>query len=139
MDLESRLALDEDEPAVLAFVGENGGEIVRDEAAAGLYWLTLRPISQPTDWFYVRLAWAVYPHHAPSVLFAEAVGGAVGSARAWPSIPGYQPPSRICKPFTAEGFAAHAEWVWPTTGNRFLWVVSVLQDDLDTKYAGRGA
>ncbi len=98
MDLESRLALDEDEPAVLAFVGENGGG-----------------------------------------LFAEAVGGAVGSARAWPSIPGYQPPSRICKPFTAEGFAAHAEWVWPTTGNGFLWVVTVLQDDLDTKYAGRAA
>jgi hypothetical protein len=139
MDLESRLALEHDESKVVVFLSENGGQMKRDSVVVGLYWLTLRPSSQVAERFYVRLAWTAYPHHAPSVLFADAVGGSLGSSRAWPSIPGYQPPTRICKPFTAEGFAAHAEWVWPTTGNPFLWVVTVLQDDLDTKYIGRAA
>ena len=133
MDAETALALEEDEGAVRAFLEENEGCLTADPVVTGQYWVTLRPRSAPQERFYARLAWTRYPHSSPSVLFADAIGGALGSARAWPAIAGYQAPTRICKPFTAEGFAAHTEWVWPTTGNPFLWVVTVLQDDLDNK------
>jgi hypothetical protein len=139
MDTETALALADDEIAVNSFLAENGGAMARDPAVPGEYWLTLRPRPSPHEQFYVRVAWTVYPHRAPSVLFADCVGGALGIARAWPSISGYRAPKDICKPFTAEGFALHTEWVWPTSGNPFLWVVTVLQDDLDTKYVGRAA
>ncbi len=138
MDLESKLSLERDEPAVLAFLEENEGTCKREEGTDGVYWLTLRPKRARAELFYVRVAWSVYPHHAPSVLFRDGAGSPTGSARAWPDIPGYQPGNnRICKPFTAEGMAAHREWRWTSDGNPFLWVVTVLQDDLDTKFTRR--
>ena len=136
MDIESKLALEEHEPAVIAFLADNDGSMEKDGAVEGQYWLTLRPRSAPQERFYVCLRWTVYPHRAASVRFADAIGGPFGM-HAWPAIPGYRAPNDICKPFTAEGFAAHTEWVWQTTGNPFLWTVTVLQDDLDTKYTGR--
>lgn len=75
--------------------------------------------------------------------FASAVRGSLEKTSAWPLISGYRPGSfDICKPFTAEGFGLHKEWqngpeAWPITGNPFLWVAQVLQNDLDEHYGGR--
>ncbi len=145
MDLESALALEEDGPAVSEFVGRNSGALERDKDDKARYWLTVRPRSAPAERYYVCLTWSTYPHTPPSVKFAAAVGGSLNVTRAWPNIAGYRPGSfDICKPFTAEGFALHPEWTrgpeaWPATGNPFLWVVEVLQGDLDHRYGGRAA
>jgi hypothetical protein len=90
-----------------------------------------------------RIAWTRYPQNAPSVKFADGVGGTLTVTKAWPVIAGYRPGNfDICKPLTAEGFALHAEWrtgphAWSATGNPFLWVVSQLQDDMNHRYQGR--
>lgn len=91
----------------------------------------------------MRVAWERYPAAPPSVKFADAIGGRLDVTSAWPMIPGYRPGSfDICQPFTAEGFAIHAEWQqgpdrWPAAGNPFLWVAEILQRDLDHRYQGR--
>lgn len=145
MDLESTLALEENEAAVVAFLGDNGGLLTRDEDDKNRYWLTMRPRSAPEERFYPCLVWSAYPHHPPSVKFADGIGGRLTVTEAWPVITGYRPGNfDICKPFTAEGFAAHPEWqtgleAWKATGNPFLWVVHVLQDDMDLRYQGRSA
>ena len=139
MDAESTLALAADEAAVHAFLADNEGTMETDASVAALYWLTLRPQAVPAEKFFVRLAWTLYPHRPPSVSFADGIGGALGIMHAWPLIAGYRAPGDICKPFTAEGFSLHPEWTWPVSGNPFLWVVTVLQDDFDTKYSGRAA
>jgi hypothetical protein len=144
MDLESRLALEADEAAVEAFLAEHDGLVQRDEQVPGRYWLTMRPRSASAERFHVCVGWNVYPHRPPSVTFADAVGGNVAVPWAWPAISGYAAGSFICKPFTSEGFGRHPEWergpeAWRPTGNPFLWVVQVLQDDLDHRYGGRAA
>jgi hypothetical protein len=144
VDLESQANLEEDESAVIGFVAEHGGRCSRDGSVPGVYWLELRPRSQPAERYHVRVAWASYPHHAPSVKFATEIGGDTTSTRAWPLIPGYSPGNFICKPFTAEGYAAHStDWPsahpWVTAGNPFLYVVETLQADLDLHYQGRAA
>jgi hypothetical protein len=109
----------------------------------GVYWLTIHPRTAPAETYVVRIAWTIYPGAAPSVKFAEDVGGSLGVLKAWPQSSGYRPGNfDICKPFTAEGFAVHPEWrtgvhAWPTTGNPFLFVVAQLQDDLNHRYQGR--
>jgi len=144
-DQETLLNLAADEAAVAAFLVGCGGRLVRDEADPAAYWLAVRPGSATHETYYVKVTWSVYPGQAPSVKFADGIGGPVTSTRAWPVIPGYRPTSfDICKPFTAEGFALHQEWqagpdAWPTEGNPFLWVVEMLQYDLDNSYAGRAA
>jgi hypothetical protein len=144
-DQESLLNLATDEVAVEAFLAGNGGHLTRDDTDTGMYWLRMRPASMPTETYYVRLAWSAYPHEAPSVKFANAVGGSLTVTSAWPVIPGYRPTSfDICKPMTAEGYGLHAEWrsgpdAWPTTGNPFLWVAEILQYDLDNHYGGRSS
>lgn len=143
MDVESSLALAEDEAAVSEFLARNGGILERDKSDDGGYWLTMRPRSAPTERFYVRVKWFRYPHAPASVKFADAVGGSLNVTKAWPNISGYRPGSfDICKPFTAEGFALHPEWAagpqaWPVTGNPFLFVAETLQGDLDHRYGGR--
>jgi hypothetical protein len=145
MDLESRLNLEADEAAAAAFLVERGGALARDLEDDGVCWLALHPRRDPEETYYARLAWTAYPHQAPSVKFADCVGGSLTSTSAWPVVPGYRPTSfDICKPFTAEGFALHPDWqagptAWPTTGNPLLWVVETLQEDLDTSYGGRAA
>jgi hypothetical protein len=144
-DQETLLNLAADEVAVAAFLAGNGGHLTPDPADAAVYWLRTRPASVPSEIYYVRVAWSAYPHEAPSVKFADSVGGSVAVTSAWPVIPGYRPASfDICKPFTAEGYALHAEWrtgpdAWPTTGNPFLWVIEILQYDLDNHYSGRSS
>jgi hypothetical protein len=144
-DQESLLNLAADEVAVSAFLAGNGGHLTRDGADTAVYWLRMRPASAPSEVYYVRVAWSAYPHEAPSVKFADSIGGSLTVASAWPVIPGYRPASSdICKPMTAEGYALHAEWrtgpdAWPTTGNPFLWVAEMLQYDLDNHYGGRSS
>ncbi len=145
MDRETTLALEEDVPAVVAFLGENGGSLSGDKTLPGRYWLTMRPRSAPADIYFVCLTWTSYPHQAPSVKFADNVGGSLTVTTAWPNITGYRPSSfDICKPFAAEGFALHPDWqrgpeAWPITGNPFFWVAETLQGDLDLHYGGRAA
>jgi hypothetical protein len=144
LDLESRLALDEDEAAVTSFLAGHGGAVTPDPTHPATRWVTLQPRSTPTETYVVRLHWSTYPHAAPSVQFAAAVGGPTGVSSAWPQIPGYRPPNDICMPFTAEGLALHPEWIsgpeaWTATPNPYLRVVTQLQDDLDHRYGGRAA
>lgn len=144
-DQESLLNLAADEVAVVAFLTDNGGRLTRDGGDAAAYWLRMRPVRAPTEIYYVRVAWSAYPHAAPSVKFADSVGGLLTVTSAWPVIPGYRPASfDICKPMTAEGYALHAEWrtgpdAWPTSGNPFLWVAEIVQYDLDNHYGGRSS
>lgn len=143
-DAETLINLDEHEAAVVAFLAEHDGRLFRDEDDPATYWLDMRPRSAPYERYYPKLVWRSYPHAAPSVTFADGIGGATGNTKSWPQITGYRPPVDICKPFTAEGFALHAEWntgpdAWPTDGNPFLWVVETLQYDLDHGYSARAA
>ena len=143
-DTETLTNLTDDEAAVKAFLSEHDGRLVRDADDPATYWLDLRPASTPGERFYVRLVWTRYPDEPPSILFADAVGGQLGVARAWPVAPGYRAPNDICKPLSAEGYALHPEWrtgpdAWPIDGNSFLWVVETLQYDLDNDYQGRAA
>jgi len=144
-DQESLLNLAADEVAVAAFLAGNGGHLTRDGKDAAVYWPRMRPVGAPLEIYYVRVAWSAYPHQAPSVKFADSIGGSLAVTSAWPVIPAYRPASfDICKPMTAEGYALHAEWrtgpdAWPTTGNPFLWVAEMLQYDLDNHYGGRSS
>lgn len=145
IDEESRLNLDDDRPAVEEFLAEFGEELVQrpEDVNIGVYWIKLHPRSAPQETYVARVAWTRYPDAAPSVKFADAVGGSLGVVKAWPNCNGYRPGNfDICKPFTAEGFALHPEWrtgphAWRTTGNPFLFVVAQIQDDLNHRYQGR--
>lgn len=146
IDQESVLNLEADVGAVHEFLAAHGGEVVQlssEEGQPGVYWLRLKPRSAPVEEYIARIVWRRYPQEAPSVQFAESVGGNLRLTRAWPIIAGYRAGSfDICKPFTSEGFALHAEWrtgtfAWPETGNPFLFVATQLQDDLDRHYQGR--
>lgn len=144
LDLESRLALDEDQHAVVAFLAERAGEAIIDPADDATRWVILHPSIQRAERYVARLVWTVYPHRPPSVLFVTDVGGQLGVASAWPLIPGYRAPNDICMPFTSEGYGLHAEWAtgpdaWQIAPNPYLRVVTQLQDDLDHRYQGRGA
>ena len=142
LDVESRLALARDEPAVVEFLAEHGGEVEPDPDDDAVRWLTLHPTRAPAQTYFVRLVWTSYPHREPSVLFADRVRGALGVMSAWPIIRGYRAPNDICMPFTAEGFNLHADWrtgsqAWSHLGNPYLRVAVQLQDDFDHRYEGR--
>lgn len=140
MDAESRLRLDRDLPDVHALLAETGGLLVqRPEDPLGTFWATVAPRSGEAP-FIARVVWTVYPDQPPSVLFTTSIGGAVDPA-GWPEAPGYRRGADICKPITAEGYAVHPEWrtgvhAWRTSGNAFLYVVEVLQEDID-RVSGR--
>jgi hypothetical protein len=142
---DTLLTLEADEEAVVLFLEEHGGSLRRDENAPEVYWLTLHPASQPGETFYACVAWSAYPDQPPSVRFADAIGGNTNVNAAWPNIPGYRLGSfDICKPFTVEGYAAHPEWAdgpqhWTSSGNPFLFVAEMLQNDLNFNYGGRQA
>jgi hypothetical protein len=143
VDLETRLALDHDEPAVRELVNEAGATLERDSTDPAIYWLSMQPARQPDERYFVRIAWTSYPHSAPSVKFADTVRGSLNVTYAWPVIPGYRPGNfDICQPFTAEAYAIHPEWAqgpeaWPSSGNPFLWVVGRLLHDMAERYGGR--
>ena len=143
VSIETQLTLEADEQAVVAFLDEHDGLLFR-EGEPGAYWALLRPRQARNELFYARIAWTAYTGAPPSVRFHDGIGGRTDIASAWPNIPGYRIGSwDICKPFTAEGFAIHADWnsgptAWSSTGNPFLWVVQTLQHDLNGKtYQGR--
>lgn len=142
MDIESQLRLEVDKEEVHRFLSERGGRLEeRVDDPVGLYWAVIQPELIEVAPFTARVLWSVYPDHPPSVLFADGLGGATSVASAWPAANGYRAPNDICKPFTAEGQALHAEWSvshhrWRTEGNPFLFVVETMQDDID-RAAGR--
>lgn len=137
MDLESQLRLQRDVPPVEAFLASTGGRVChRDEDESGLYWAILQPRNRERAPFTARLAWTVYPSRPPSLLFAPDIGQPTTAPAAWPAAEGYRPPNDVCKPFTAEGQALHHEWAtgphaWPATGNMLLYVVEIVQGDID--------
>lgn len=137
MDLESRLRLERDIPPVEEFLSSTGGALHRrDQDPPGLYWATLQPRNRERAPFTARLLWTVYPFRPPSLLFARAIGEPTGERTAWPAAPGYRAPNDVCKPFTAEGQGLHREWAtgphaWPGTGNVFLYVLEIVQGDID--------
>lgn len=144
IDRETQLNLRQDSRAVAEFIAENEGSVACDCNERGIYWLTLRPRSAPSERFVVRVAWERYPPAPPSVKFATEIQGRLDVTAAWPLVDGYRPGNfDICRPFTAEGYVAHPEWRtnaerWPAEGgNPFLWVAQTLQYDLDNRYHGR--
>jgi hypothetical protein len=145
VDAETRLNLEADEPAVREFLEEHDGRLDRDLDDSAVYWVTVRPRSAPQEEYYARVAWSSYPHSPPSVKFSDRIGGDLSATEAWPLMPGYRVTAfDVCKPFTAEAFGWHPEWrsgpdAWRSSGNPFLWVVSVMQHDFDTAYEGRSA
>jgi hypothetical protein len=140
---QTQLMLQADEEEVVEFLAEYDGLLLREVDDAATYWVVLHPSRTAAEMFYVRLGWTRYPDAPPSVRFHDGIAGSFASMRAWPLIPGYRPGSwDICKPFTAEGYAVHPEWVggpqgWRSTGNPFLYVVQTLQFDLNNSYQGR--
>jgi hypothetical protein len=144
LDVESTMALAEDEPAVATFLEEHGGRVDHSDVAVedGIRWVSLHPRAEPQECFVARLAWSIYPHRPPSIAFCDGVGGPTNVMGAWPRIPGYRAPNDICMPFTAEGFALHPDWAngpngWRPSPNPYLRVVTQLQDDLDCRCTGR--
>ncbi|BBC30571.1 MULTISPECIES: hypothetical protein [Streptomyces] len=139
MDLESRLRLAGDVPAVEEFLSSTAGRLHhRDQDPDGLYWAEVQPNNGERAAFIARIEWTVYPDRPPSLVFVESIGvSGVGAPSAWPGADGYRYGSNdVCKPFTAEGQRLHAEWSsgphsWRSTGNPFLYVVENVQDDID--------
>lgn len=145
LSLDTRLSLEADECAVVAFLDQHGGVLLRDLGEPGVYWAVLRPVSAPEETYYARIQWRVYPEAAASVRYHDGIGGSTAVMSAWPQVPGYRTGSwDICKPFTAEGYALHSEWqtgahAWDSRGNPFLYTVQTLQFDLNFDYSGRHA
>ena len=144
VDVETKLALEADGPAVHELLEEHDASLLADGEDPSIFWLSLRPPQAPEEEYVVRIAWeGGYPHAAPSVKFADGVGGRLDVSSAWPVIPGYRPGEHdICQPFTAEAYRVHPEWVegpeaWPAAGNPFLWVVERLVGDMVERYQGR--
>jgi len=145
LDRESELNLAADVPAAADFLAGRGGALHSPvEADLGAWWAQLHPASDPAQIFYARIGWRIYPGAAPSVKFAQTIGGPLDDPTAWPAIPGYRAGSLdICKPFTAEGFGIHPDWAsssqaWSAEGNPFLAVVRELQRNLNSDgYQGR--
>jgi hypothetical protein len=143
--LEAQLSLEADVAAVVVALDGYDGTVLRDEHAEGLYWLVLKPSSDPRERFYARVEWADYTTLPASVRFCDGIRGPSEVNRAWPNIPGYRLGAfDICQPFTAEGFAVHPEWTngpeaWRPTGNPFLYLANRLQFDLNNRYQGRHA
>lgn len=146
MDYESQLRLESDAVAVSVALEASGGQLVHRDGdhenpdapqdPLGLYWAIIQAPAPGTTPFVARLLWTVYPDQPPSLLFATEVGGPTTVNSAWPAAPGYRAPADICKPFTAEGQALHAEWAsgehaWQSDGNPFLYVIENVQSDID--------
>jgi hypothetical protein len=141
---DTLLTLEADEEAVVTYLAEYGGLLLRDEALPAAYWLVLRPQAAPTETYYAHVIWDAYPDRPPSVRFHDGIDGRYDVAHAWPVVPGYRVQGvwDICQPFTAEGFAAHPEWAtsvhkWVSTGNPFWFVAQNLQNGLNHHYHGR--
>jgi hypothetical protein len=143
-DLETTLSLEADLEEACMAAGEIGASLEVDKVEPTVLWLTLSPLRDPEQSYYVRVAWeGGYPQSPPSVKFADGVIGCLNVTSAWPVIPGYRSGEfDICQPSTAEGYKVHPEWVdgpeaWPSTGNPLLWVIERLISDMTNNYQGR--
>jgi hypothetical protein len=104
----------------------------------------LSPKSAVTDKFQTRLLWSKYPDEAPSLKFRDPETGRLDMPQAWPLVRGFRPQNLdACVNYCQEGFALHPEWktdprfAWNPSGNRLLWLLRTLQEELDNHYQGR--
>lgn len=145
VDLESQIRLDRDSVAVHEFLAAGGGMLIRRaQDPPGLCWALVQPADRSRRPLVARLVWTVYPDRPPSLLFATEVGGPTSDPSGWPAAPGYRAPVDVCKPFTAEGRALHADWAsgvhaWRSEGNPFLYVIETVQADIDRASGARAA
>jgi hypothetical protein len=105
---------------------------------------TFSPATAPNERFQARLLWTRYPDEPPSLKFRDPSTGRLDVPQAWPVVRGFRPQSLdACVNWCLEGFALHPEWKadprfrWNPSGNRLLWVLRVLQEELDENYQGR--
>jgi len=114
------------------------------EAGALEIYVSLSPASAPTEVFQSRLQWRVYPGEPPSLKFRDPATGRLDLPSAWPVVRGFRPQSfDACVNYCIEGFNLHPEWRndlnlrWNSSGNRVLWVIRRLQDEMDNHYTRR--
>lgn len=145
MDFESQLRLERDAEDVQSALEAAGGRLIRrDDDPVGLYWAEIKPSAPDTKAFIARIQWTIYPGRQPSVLFTPEAGGKTTSPGGWPAAPGYRVGLDICKPFTAEGLTVHPEWsngpyAWRSEGNPFLYIIEIVQGDIDRVAGARSA
>ena len=117
----------------------------RVEQAGSLeIYVSLSPASTPGEIFQARLLWRTYSGEPPSLKFRDPATGRLDLASAWPVVPGYRPQRfDACVNYCIEGFNLHPEWRndpslrWNSAGNRVLWVIRRLQNELDNHYTKR--
>lgn len=104
----------------------------------------MSPAGAPAEKFQARLLWSKYPDKRPSLKFRDPATGRLDLPQAWPVVRGFRPTSLdACVTWSAEGVALHPEWEtdpvyrWNPNGNRLLWVLRRLQEELDDYYQGR--
>ncbi|HEV2328463.1 MAG TPA: hypothetical protein VGY56_06710 [Verrucomicrobiae bacterium] len=116
---------------------------IEQVAPLGIY-VSLSPASAPGEMFQARLLWKIYPGEPPSLKFRDPATCRLDLPTAWPVVRGFRPQSLdACVNYCVEGFNLHPEWKndanlkWSDVGNRLLWVVRRLQDELDNHYTKR--
>ena len=95
--------------------------------------------------YWLRFVCDGYPDRPFSVKPLDYLTKNTAILSAWPSCEGFRPPTDLCMPVCAEGFALHPEWQsdprlrWRSEGNPLLRVLEELQVRLNdpTKYRGR--
>jgi hypothetical protein len=105
---------------------------------------TMSPATAPTERFQARLQWTKYPDDPPSLKFRDPATGRLDLPQAWPIVRGFRPQSLdACVNWCSEGFALHPEWKadprlrWNPNGNRLLFVLRQIQEELDDYFQGR--
>jgi hypothetical protein len=105
---------------------------------------TMSPATAPSERFQARLLWTKYPDEPPSLKFRDPGTGRLDLPQAWPNVRGFRPQSLdACVNWCSEGFALHPEWKtdaklrWNPYGNRLLFVLRQLQEELDDHFQGR--
>jgi hypothetical protein len=107
-------------------------------------WCVMAPKDSPDERFQARLVWREYSGHPPSLKFRDPASGRLDLPSAWPKVRGFRPESLdACVSWTVEGMNLHPEWRtdqryrWDPRGNRLLFVLRTLQDELDYHFGGR--
>lgn len=107
-------------------------------------WCAMNPSNASGEVFHARLLWTEYPGRPPSLKFRDPTTGRLDNPSAWPKVPGFRPQNLdACVNWTTEGFSLHPEWTndprfrWDSRGNRLLFVLRTLQDELDDRFEGR--
>jgi hypothetical protein len=105
---------------------------------------TMSPATAPTERFQARLQWTKYPDDPPSLKFRDPATGRLDLPQAWPIVRGFRPQSLdACVNWCSESFALHPEWKadprlrWNPNGNRLLFVLRQIQEELDDYFQGR--